>query len=194
MQDNYKLEKEYTIPHDTLRDAYRDFQKLYVFPKSRAKTVAFAAAAIAALAVKAVAFPDLSVKEGYLFYLVGGALFALAFKSWYDPHKMRENTVKSVQTLGEPVYRIGIGEGFIDISTVSDDHSNDMEYEEGEEPEEIDDPLPDKTRIAIDENFKLYEYEEYFLIVPDVSMLYILPKKDFSEQELETVRGISNTK
>jgi hypothetical protein len=118
-------------------------------------------------------------------------LCALSFKSWHDPNKIRDNLVKSVQTLGEPVYKIGVGDGFIDISTVSDDPSNDIEYEEGEEPMETeDDPLPEKTRIKVDENFKIHEYDDYFLIVPDVTMLFILPKKGFNESETEIIRNI----
>ena len=82
-----------------------------------------------------------------------------------------------------------MGDGFIDISTVSDDSSTDIEYEEGEGPAEVeDDPLPEKTRIKVDESFKLHEYDDYFLIVPDVTMLYILPKKGFNESETEIIR------
>lgn len=191
MEENYKLEKEYTIPSDIFRDAYRDFQKIYVFPKSRIKTVIFAIAALIVLIAGSTVFEDTGVKVKYIFYLLFMGLCALSFKSWGDPNKMRENLVRSVQTLGEPVYKIGVGDGFIDISTVSDDPSNDIEYEEGEEPMETeDDPLPEKTRIKVDENFKIHEYDDYFLIVPDVTMLFILPKKGFNESETEIIRNI----
>lgn len=191
MEENYKLEKEYTIPYSLFRDAYRDYQKLYVFPKSRIKTVLFAVAALVILCVGSTVFEDSGVKVKYIFYLLFMGSCALAFKSWHDPNKIRDNLVKSVQALGEPVYKIGVGDGFIDISTVSDDPSTDVEYEEGEGPAELEeDPLPEKTRIKVDESFKLHEYDDYFLIVPDVTMLYILPKKGFNESETEIIRNI----
>lgn len=193
MEERYKLEKDYTIPYDIFRDAYRDFQKIYVFPKSRIKTILFTIAVFIPVILRLTVFSDSSTIPVYFCYILFVVLIALAFKSWYDPNKVRENLVKSVQTLGEPVYRIGIGEGFVDISTISDDHSNDIEYEDGEENEEvIDDPLPEKTHITVTDKFRLHEYDQYFLIVPDTSMLYILPKKGLSESELETVREITN--
>ena len=189
MEENYKLEKEYTVPYSLFRDAYRDFQKIYVFPKSRIKTVILAIAALVVLCLGSTVFEDTGIKVKYIFYLLFMVLCALSFKSWYDPNKIRDNLVKSVQTLGEPVYKIGVGDGFIDISTVFDDPSTDIEYEEGEGPAELeDDPLPEKTRIKVDESFKLHEYDDYFLIVPDVTMLYILPKKGFNESETEIIR------
>ena len=191
MEENYKLEKEYTVPYSLFRDAYRDFQKIYVFPKSRIKTVLFTVLALIMAAVRLTVFRDSSVAAAYVCYLFFVIFIALAIKSWYDPNKIRDNLVKSVQTLGEPVYKIGVGDGFIDISTVSDDPSTDIEYEEGEGPVETeDDPLPEKTRIKVDESFKLHEYDDYFLIVPDVTMLYILPKKGFNESETEIIRNI----
>ena len=191
MEEKYKLEKEYTIPYDTFRDAYRDFQKIYVFPKSRIKTAIFAIAALAVIIAGSTAFEDSGAKMKYIFYLLFVVFCALAFKSWYDPNKMRANLVQSVQALGEPLYKIGVGDGFVDISTVSDDPSTDIEYEEGYEPEEkVDDPLPDKTRLRVDENFRLHEYDDHFLLVPDMTMLYILPKKGFSESELDIIRKI----
>ena len=52
----------------------------------------------------------------------------------------------------------------------------------------IADPLPEKTRINVDEGFQLMEYDRFFLIMSGTDMLYILPKEGFSEAELEIVR------
>ncbi|MBR1822944.1 MAG: YcxB family protein [Ruminococcus sp.] len=189
MEENYELKKEYTIPYDLFREAYRDYQKLYVFTKSRIKTVLFAVLALAVLIIGTTVFDDSGVKVKYIFYLLFMGLSALSYKSWNDPNKMRDSLVKSVQALGEPVYSIGIGGGHVDIWTVSDDSSTDVETDEP--AEEIDDPLPEKTRLTVTEKFQLHEYENYFLIVPDETMLYVLPKKGFSESELQTVRAIA---
>ncbi len=67
MEENYKLEKEYTIPYSLFRDAYRDYQKLYVFPKSRIKTVLLAVLALIVLCLGSTVFEDSGVKVKYIF-------------------------------------------------------------------------------------------------------------------------------
>ena len=76
----------------------------------------------------------------------------------------------------------------MDISTVSDD-LGDLTEEEKENALDAD-PLPEKTRLEINENFQLLEYSSFFLLMPGKEMLYILPKDGFSEEELKTVREI----
>lgn len=52
------------------------------------------------------------------------------------------------------------------------------------------DPLPEKTRINVDEGFQLMEYDRFFLMLAGKEMFYILPKEGFSESELKIVRDI----
>ena len=76
----------------------------------------------------------------------------------------------------------------MDISTVADDLSN-IPEEEREEAAEAD-PLPEKTRINIDENFQLIEHDDFFMLLKGKEMFYVLPKEYFSEDELEIVRKL----
>ena len=46
MKDNYKLEKEYTIPFETFRDGYTAFQKKFVYPRSYVLMAVFVILAI----------------------------------------------------------------------------------------------------------------------------------------------------
>lgn len=187
MEENYDLEKEYTVPPDLFDKAYRTYQKKFVYPKSYLfmGLFLFLAADFIYAAVKQ---PDNTIV-----YLLIVICLAFAFREWHTPRFARMRTVETVRDMGTPVYKIGVGSGFIDISTVDDG------IEEEEEPEIIPDEetddeadgdigLPEKTRINTKDNYKLLEYEEFFLLLQDRKIFYILPKTGFSEDELEIVR------
>ena len=188
MEENYKLEKEYKVPAKLFSEAYLEFQKKFVYPKTRVYTALFAAAAVVIFIFGAAAMNDATDTKKYLTYLAFMIACALAVREWYNPRKRRRNFTESVRTLGEPVYRIGIADKFVDISTVSDD-LEDLPDEEKEDALD-DDPLPEKTRLEINDSFQLLEYDSFFLLIPGKEMLYILPKEGFSEEELKTVREI----
>lgn len=200
MEEKYKLEKEYKVPADTFRDAYYEFQKKYVYPKSYVYMAMFGIIAIALIVFGVLAMHDASKKQKYIMYLAFVVACMFAFREWYNPRKMRRNLTETVKALGEPVYKIGIGDKFVDISTVSDDLSNIAETkdenadeanneENNDIPGEIE-PLPEKTRLKADESFKLMEYDRFFLMLSGKEMFYILPKEGFSEAELKIVREI----
>lgn len=183
MEENYDLEKEYTVQPDLFEKAYRTYQKKFVYPKSYLfmGLFLFLAADFVYAAVKQ---PDNTIV-----YLLIVICLAFAFREWHTPRFARMRIVETVRDMGNPVYKIGIGGGFIDIFTVDDG------TEEEEEPdEETDDDvseapgLPEKTRINTNENYRLLEYEEFFLLLQDRKIFYILPKTGFSEDELEIVR------
>lgn len=190
MEENYKLEKEYKVPADTVSEAYLEFQKKFIYPKSYVYMTIFLILAFAIMVFGILVMNDASKKQKYITYLAFMMAFVFAFREWYNPRKKRRNIIESVKTLGEPVYKIGIADKFIDISTVSDDLS-DLSEEDKEMTEDTD-PLPEKTRINIDETFQLLEYNGFFLILSGKEMLYILPKDGFSEEELEIVRNTRN--
>ena len=184
--DNYKLEKEYRVPHETFKEAYKAYQKKFVKPKSIIFTILFLilAADFVYAAVKA---PD-----NRLVYLLIMVCIAFAFREWYNPHRIFQNISETMKALGEPTYRIAIAEDHIDINTVEepetekDDKNEDTD--ENDIPDEFD-PLPEKSVIRIDQEYNVLEYEKFFLLMEGKRMFYILPKEGFSEAELEIVRG-----
>ena len=177
MEENYKLEKEYTIPIDVFREAYTSFQKQFICPKHNLFMGIFC--------VIAVVFIGIAVNNtsNYLPYVGALACLAFAAREWYNPKKMRRSICDSVRELGEPVYKIGVADGFFDISTVSDDKVK------PENDEDDIEPLPEKTRIQRSDEYQLLEYDKYFLILPDSESLYVLPKKNFTDAELELIRN-----
>ncbi len=190
MKEIYRLEKEYTVSPETFEKAYRSYQRKFVYPKSYIfmGLFLFLAADFIYAAVKQ---PD-----NTLVYLLIMVCLAFAFREWHNPRFVRRRLVETMRGMGEVVYKISVGDGFIDISTVSDGSADDGsedddEYEEsgGCEDEDID-GLPEKTRINTEEGFKTLEYDEYFLLMQDKKIFYILPKTGFSEEELEIIRKI----
>lgn len=187
MEENYKLEKEYQISPEIFDKAYRSYQKKFVYPKNYIFMALFL--------ILAADFVYAAVKtpENRLVYLLIVVCIALAFREWHNPKFVRKRLNETLKDMGMPVYKIGIGEGFVDISTVEEPETSDEteeEYDPADIPDEID-PLPEKTRIAVNSDFKLLEYDEYFLLMQGKSVFYILPKEGFSEAELETVRKIA---
>lgn len=191
MEENYKLEKEYTVPPELFEKAYRTYQKKFVYLKSYLfmGLFLFLAADFVYAAVKQ---PD-----NTLVYLLIVICIAFAFREWHNPRFMRMRLVETVRNMGNVVYKIGIGDGFLDISTVddgTDDEENGDNTENGSPEEDTDEAvpedqgLPEKTRINTKADYKLLEYDEFFLLMQDKKVFYILPKDGFSEDELEIVR------
>lgn len=192
MEENYNLEKEYRISPEIFDKAYRSYQKKFVYPKSYIFIAIFLmlAADFVYAAVKA--------PENRLVYLLIVICIALAFREWHNPKFVRKRLGETLRSMGTPVYKIGIGNGFVDISTVEEpetvsEENNDELCGLEDIPDEID-PLPEKTRITADQDFRLLEYDEYFLMIQGKAVFYILPKEGFSEAELEKIRQLSREK
>lgn len=186
MEENYRLEKEYQITYDIFREAYREFQKKNVYPKSYIYMGLFIAIAIIYV-IAAVKDPNST-----LAYILIVVCLALAIREWYNPRKARSNIVEAVKALGDVTYKMGIGENYVDISTVEPIDVENTESENNDndvcDDEEI---VPEKTRIPIDNEFSVQEYSDFFIIYSGKKMFYIVPKKGFSEYELELVRELN---
>lgn len=184
MEENYKFEKEYKLSHDIFRDAYREFQKKNVYPKSYIFMGIFLAIAVIYV------FAAIEDPGSTLSYLLIVVCIALAVREWYNPRKARANMVEAVKALGDVTYKIGVGDSFIDISTIdTGDVENSAEEEEDIPEEEL--QLPEKTRIPLDNNFSVQEYSEFFIFYSGKEVFYIVPKAGFTEYELELVRELN---
>ncbi|MDE6679487.1 MAG: YcxB family protein [Ruminococcus sp.] len=178
-ENNYRLEREYTIPFETFRDGYTAFQKKFVFPQTNVTAIAFI--------ILAVVFIVSIIQDTsqYFAYLLVMVCLAMAVRQWYNPRKLRRNLFESFQYMKKNVYRISISDGYADISTVFIQKDGDLEDEECEQ-----EPLPEKSRIPFDENFSMLEYEKFFLMFSGKTVFYIIPKENFSENELEILRNL----
>ena len=119
---------------------------------------------------------------------------ALAAREWYNPRKLRSHLLETVKAMGEVTYRIGVADDRIEISTAevpdAETSAEDGTEIDGDEAEEL---LPEKTVIPFDENYSLLEYEGFFLIFSGKELFYIVPKAQFSLDELEIIRKTGKT-
>ena len=183
MENEYKLTKDYKVSYDLFREAYRAYQKKYIYPKSYVYMTLFL---VLAASFVAASFVEPTNTLGYILIVV---CLAFAFREWYNPRKIRNSLVDTVKELGEPLYKIGIGEDFIDIMTiVFPEGKIEGELADEDIPQEIE-PMPEKSRIETGAGYKLLEYDKFFLLLDRKTMFYILPKDDFSEDELAVVRA-----
>ncbi len=189
MEEKYKLEKEYSISANTFREGYLAFQKKYIYVKS------YIFMGIFTLLAADFIYAAVKDPKNYFAYLLIVICLSLAFREWYNPRKIRRSLVDTVKELGEPVYKIGVGESFVDISTVSVPDGIEEGTGEGEtEPDESsvseESDLPEPTRIPADEKMNILEYDEFFLLIYGKAVFYIIPKENFEEKELEVIRNI----
>lgn len=174
------LEKTYKIPADIYREGYREYQKKYVYPKSYVFMGLFLVLA-ANFVYGAVKAPD-----NFLAYLLIVVCLAMAFREWYNPRKMRNAVMESVHEMGDPLYRLTVTDDVLEFSTVQN------EIVENSDPDSIEpDAPPEPTRISRDQDLKILEYDRFFLAVYGKIMFYIIPKADFSEDEMKMIREIN---
>ena len=189
MEEKYKLEKEYSISANTFREGYLAFQKKYIYVKS------YIFMGIFTLLAADFIYAAVKDPKNYFAYLLIVICLSLAFREWYNPRKIRRSLVDTVKELGEPIYKIGVGESFVDISTVSvpdgiEEETGEGETESDESSVSEESDLPEPTRIPADEKMNILEYDEFFLLIYGKAVFYIIPKENFEEKELEVIRNI----
>lgn len=190
MNNNYKLEKEYKIPFETFRKAYYAFQKKNVLPKSYLFMGLFLVIAVIYI-IAAVKDPS-----NTLAYVLICVCIALAAREWYNPRKIRRNILDAVreENLEDETYKIIVAEEFVEISTLPGEELPESEPEESGEAEESEEyheeELPEASRLAINDDLSVFEYDDFFLLHVKKQMFYVVPKQDFTDSEIEIIRNI----
>lgn len=181
MEEEIIIEKKYSIPYEMFGDAFRTFQKKFVYPKSYAMIVVLLIAAI--LNVINITIGK-GTSLGYVLILV---CLALAFINWYNPRKLRRNLMESIKGIENDVYRLKLMPDKLVIGTVVEPENGEEkpkeEYEEvfddTVQSEEIEDSVIYLTRSVY-----VVDKSEYMIIYLKRVMFYVIPKKDFSEEEM----------
>lgn len=188
MEDNFKLEKEYKIPYDVFKNAYTVFQKKSVYPKNYLFMGLFIV--IAAVYIAA-AVRDPSNKLAYVLICV---CLALAVREWYNPRKVKRTLLETIRTenLEDETYKIQIADDYIDISTLPRENVENIEEDLESDEEYEEEPLPQASRIPINGDLSIMEYDEFFLLHIQKKMFYVVPKEGFSDEELEVIRSLNS--
>lgn len=210
MSKNPTLTKRYHIPLDMFMDAFRAFQRKYVYPQNIVLSVILLA--VAGVYVYA-AVRDSSKTLPYIVIV-----FCVAFvmSTWYKTLKMRRSLREALKEIESDTYEMKLFSDKLTIRTedavpVPAETAASLEAEEvpGADPEPAEDaasedaegfnsifpvkpaePVQDipPTEIFFEDRVKIHEFAEYFMVYLVKRNFYLIPKKDFSENELTQLR------
>lgn len=189
------LEKEYSIPYEIFGEAYTEFQKKYVNKRSYILMGIFIALGLV--------YVWSAIKDpNTLAYLLMVVCFAFAGINWYNPKRIRRTLMEGIKGLEDEKYRFELFESHIEISTLipekedENDKENDInsELEEelfGDSPDEV----SESSKLYFNDRLKISEKDNFFMLYQLKELFYVVPKSDFSAEELEIFRkktGIVN--
>lgn len=190
------LEKEYSIPYEIFGEAYTEFQKKYVNKRSYFLMGIFIALGLVYV------WSAIKDPSNTLAYLLMVVCFAFAGINWYNPKRIRRTLMEGIKGLEDEKYRFELFESHIEISTLipekedENDKENDInsELEEelfGDSPDEV----SESSKLYFNDRLKISEKDNFFMLYQLKELFYVVPKSDFSAEELEIFRkktGIVN--
>lgn len=184
MEEEIIIEKKYSIPYEMFRRAFETFQKKFVYPKSTIMSVILVIAAIVNV---------INITKGNgsaLGYVLALACLALAFSNWYNPKKIKRNLMESIKGIEGDVYRIKLMPEKLIVGTVLEPVEEEKpkeEYEEVFEDTEASEEISD-SEIYLTRNVIVIEKPDFFMVYLKRAMFYVIPKKDFSEEEITVMQ------
>lgn len=198
------LKKSYHIPLPMFDSAFIAFQKKYVFPQNILLTAVLLA--IAGVYVHAV-IKDNSQTLGYLLIV---ACIAVIMVRWYKTFKLRRAVHDALKEIESDTYEMTLYADGIVIRTeeAKAETAADASPAQTEQDSADADPdsaaeggfrqlFPDEpaqrepveaTEIEFGSDVKIHEFAEYFMIYLIRRNFWIIPKKDFSEDEIRTLK------
>lgn len=180
-EENIKLVREYSLDTDILRNGCIAYQKKYVYPGAFLKAVGFLV--LAANFVYGIVNGPTNTESSIIAYLLIMLCLGIACIVLFNPLKQRRSIIDGfLEMESKPVYRLTVTDKNIGISTVSEVVPDDAEDDEVEAPEDCVFPI---------DNITVMEKDKFFLLMYAKMIYYIVPKENFSEDELEIVRNIA---
>lgn len=180
MEEEIIIERRYSIPYEMFGKAFETFQSKFVYPRSMVVSGIFLIAA--AINVWNIVKGNGSV----LGYVLVFACLGLIVVNFYNPKKLKRNLMESIKGIEGDVYRIKLFPNKLIVGTVLEpleEENPKEEYEEAFEdvaaPEQISDSEIYFTRSVI-----VIEKSDFFMVYLKRAMFYVIPKKDFSEEEI----------
>ena len=196
------LTRSYHIPLSMFDDAFRAFQKKYVYPQNLLLTIVLLA--IAGVYVHAA----LKDNTQTLAYLLIVACIAIILVRWYRTFKLRRSVHEALKDVEQDTYELSVYDEGLVIRTkdapkpAEEERPAEPEQEKAPEekqengfqqlfPEEPADrePVP-PTELPFGTGLKLLEFPEYFMAYVVKQNFYVIPKKDFSDDETEKLRQV----
>lgn len=204
MTEKPTLKRSYHIPLEMFMEAFRNFQKKYVFPQNYVLTAVLIA--VACVYIRAVILDNTKT----IAYLV--VVFCLAFilSIWYRALKLRRSLRDALKEIENDVYEVQLFSDKLTIRTEDapapaaesaepeDKPAEEVPAEEAEGSDGFQQIFPEKpaepvqsippTEIYFDDRVKFHEFAEFFMVYMVKQNFYVIPKKDFSEDEISQLR------
>ena len=199
------LTRSYHIPLAMFDDAFRAFQKKYVYPQNILLTAVLLA--IAGVYVHA------AVKDNTqtLAYLLVVACIAVILVRWYRTFKLRRSVHEALKDVEQDTYELSVYEEGLVIRTKDAPKPAAEETPAEPEPEAPDtaekpengfqqlfpeepadsEPVP-PTELPFGTGLKIMEFPEYFMAYVVKQNFYVIPKKDFSDDEIAKLKQLCN--
>lgn len=183
------LEKEYKIPFEFFEKSFTQWQKKFVYPKTYVISILFL--------ILGVIYIISAVKDSsnVMSYVLSALCLGLSAVNWYNPKKAKTSLLNAVKLMEDETYKITVFETFIEISTIIQENPENINSDEGEdkanEKELFGDEPPEvieSSKLYFNNGLKVLEYDEYFIIYQVKELYYVVPKLNFTEDELETFR------
>jgi hypothetical protein len=114
----------------------------------------------------------------------------LAAVNWYNPKKLKRSLMESIKGIEGDKYSLKIFPDKVKIGTVLEP----LENEKKEDFEEVFDGLGNgqeqiaESEIFLNSDVKVVEEEKFFLIYIKRSMFYVVPKENFTEEEITVMQ------
>ena len=179
------LTKQYHIPYEMFRNAFIAFQKQYVYPRSYVLMAVFLLIA----GVYGYCVVEGTEQQRPIYCMIVMFCLVLAAFQWFNPRKIRRNLMEAIRGLEEDLYEFRLYPEYLEIGTILPEEELSQEQQEADD---LFDDTPQEnfsgTRIYYSNALKVTEYSEFFIIYMKKSNFYVLPKKEFSEQETELLR------
>ena len=196
------LSRSYHIPLSMFDDAFRAFQKKYVYPQNLLLTVVLLA--VAGVYVHA-AMRDNTQTLAYLLIV---ACIAIILVRWYRTFKLRRSVHEALKDVEQDTYELSVyDEGLVirtkdapkpaaeepaeaepEPSAAETKPENGFQQLFPEEPADRE-PVP-PTELPFGTGLKLLEFPDYFMAYVVKQNFYVIPKKDFSDDEIEKLRQV----
>lgn len=199
------LTRSYHIPLAMFDDAFRAFQKKYVYPQNILLTAVLLA--IAGVYVHA------AVKDNTqtLAYLLVVACIAVILVRWYRTFKLRRSVHEALKDVEQDTYELSVYDEGLVIRTKDAPKPATEETPAEPEPEAPDtaektengfqqlfpeepadsEPVP-PTELPFGTGLKILEFPEYFMAYVVKQNFYVIPKKDFSDDEIAKLKQLCN--
>ena len=160
-----------TIPEED--DAFRVFQKRYVFKRNVIKSVGFGIMGIGFL-VSSFFFPDQVMN-----YILFGVCFGAVAMIWYNNVKIRKQLMEALKMLEDDRYIMTLYDDRFRIETIIPEEERSAEDFEEIPPQEfeLDDPMLDTV-----------EKDDKFVVIVKRATIYVFPKRCMNDEQIELVR------